>query len=173
MRNTTRTNSVSAALLFTPSSNLRLATSLPRPQSYVSTLTSMTLLLLHAHILTPPTHKPLASYARDTYSDAQLQKGKEMGLDEAAQAEPVSRSEKDTHDIEGRETVHATVPKHKCRPKVYSKAFHSRRWWWAEVMFTLNSRDLRMCFSMISSRIISFQKVMVQSRQALHPFLTL
>ena len=31
---------------------------------------------------------------RDAY-DAQLQKGKEMGLDEAAQAEPVRRSEKD------------------------------------------------------------------------------
>ena len=37
---------------------------------------------------------------------------------------------------------------------------------------TLNlsdSRDLRMWFSMISSRIISFQKVMVKSRQVLHP----
>jgi hypothetical protein len=32
MRNITRTSSASAALLSTPSSNLRLATSLPRPQ---------------------------------------------------------------------------------------------------------------------------------------------
>jgi hypothetical protein len=32
-------------------------------------------------------------------SPAQLQKGKEMGLDEAAQAEPVRRSEVDTHPI--------------------------------------------------------------------------
>ena len=123
MRNTNRKNSVSAALLFTPTSNLRLATSSPRPQSYVSTLTSMTLLLLHAHILTPPTHKPLASYARDTYTDAQLQKGKEMGLDEAAQAEPVSRSEKDTHDIERTATVHATVPNHSVDPKCIPKPF--------------------------------------------------
>ena len=36
--------------------------------------------------------------ARDTYN-AQLQKGREMGLEEAAQEEPVRRSEKDTHDI--------------------------------------------------------------------------
>ena len=40
-------------------------------------------------------------------------------LDEAAQAEPVRQSEKDTHAIEGTETVHATVPKRsvdqKCR----------------------------------------------------------
>ncbi len=55
--------------------------------------------------------------ARDPYTDAQLQKGKEMGLDEAAQAEPVSRSNKDTHDIEGTETVHATVPNHSVDPK--------------------------------------------------------
>jgi hypothetical protein len=34
---------------------------------------------------------------RDAY-DAQLQKGKEMGLDEAVQEEPVCRSEKDKHD---------------------------------------------------------------------------
>ena len=39
--------------------------------------------------------------ARNAYN-AQLQKGKEMGLDEAAQAEPVWQSEKDTHDIEGK-----------------------------------------------------------------------
>ena len=38
--------------------------------------------------------------ARDTYS-AQHPKGKEMGLEKAAQAEPVRWSEKDTHDIEG------------------------------------------------------------------------
>jgi hypothetical protein len=36
-------------------------------------------------------------------------------------------------------------------------------------MFTLNSRDLRMWFSIISSRMISFQKVMVKSRQVLYP----
>ena len=34
-----------------------------------------------------------------------------MLLDEEAQAKPVRRSEKGTHDIEGMETVHATVPK--------------------------------------------------------------
>jgi hypothetical protein len=33
--------------------------------------------------------------------------------------------------------------------------------------------DLRMWFSMISSRMISFKKVMVKSRQVLHPFLIL
>ena len=38
-------------------------------------------------------------------------------------------------------------------------------------MFTLNSRDLRMCSSIISSRMISFQKVMVKSSQVLYPFL--
>ncbi len=61
--------------------------------------------------------------ARDPYTDAQLQKGKEMGLDEAAQAEPVSRSEKDTHDIEGTATVHATVPNHSVDPKCIPKPF--------------------------------------------------
>ena len=49
MRNTTRTSSAFAALLFTPSSNLRSATSSQRPQPCVSTLTSMTPLFLHAH----------------------------------------------------------------------------------------------------------------------------
>ena len=44
--------------------------------------------------------------ARDAYN-AQLQKGKEMGFDEAAQAEPVRRSEMDAHDIEETETVQA------------------------------------------------------------------
>jgi len=39
--------------------------------------------------------------AREEYN-AQLQKGKEIGLEEAAQAEPVRRSEKDTLDIEAR-----------------------------------------------------------------------
>jgi len=34
-------------------------------------------------------------------------------------------------------------------------------------------RDLRMWSSMISSRIISFQKLMLKSCQVLHPFLTL
>jgi len=60
--------------------------------------------------------------ASDAY-DAQLQKGKEMGLDEAAQAEPVRRSDKDTHDIEGTETVHATVPKRSVDPKRIPKPF--------------------------------------------------
>jgi hypothetical protein len=59
--NITRTRFVSAALLSTPTSNRRLATSSPRLQQCVSTLTSMALLWLHAHTLTPPTHKPLAS----------------------------------------------------------------------------------------------------------------
>ena len=45
--------------------------------------------------------------ARDT-KNAQLRKGKEMGLDEAAhwQAEPVQVRKGHTHDIEGTETVH-------------------------------------------------------------------
>ncbi len=60
--------------------------------------------------------------ARDT-KNAQLRKGKEMGLDEAAQAEPVSRSEKDPNDIEGTETVHATVPKRSVDPKCIPKPF--------------------------------------------------
>jgi len=34
---------------------------------------------------------------------------------------------------------------------------------WARVMFTLNSRDLRMWSSMISLRIMSLQEVMVKS----------
>jgi hypothetical protein len=46
-----------------------------------------------------------------------------MGLDEAAQAEHVRRSEKDTHDIEGTETVHATVPKRSVDPKCIPKHF--------------------------------------------------
>ena len=36
--------------------------------------------------------------ARDAYN-AELQKGKEIGLDEAAQTEPVRRSEMHRHDI--------------------------------------------------------------------------
>jgi hypothetical protein len=40
-------------------SSLKSVTSLTRSQSYVSTLTSMTLLYLQAHILTPATHKLL------------------------------------------------------------------------------------------------------------------
>jgi hypothetical protein len=39
-------------------------------------------------------------------------------------------------------------------------------------MFTLNSRDLRTWFSMISSTMMSFQKVMVKSCQVLHPCLS-
>ena len=49
--------------------------------------------------------------------------GKELGLDEAAQAGPVHQSENDTHDIEGTETVHVTVPKRsvdlKCIPNPF------------------------------------------------------
>ena len=45
--------------------------------------------------------------------NAQLQRGKEMGLDEAAQAERVCRSENDTHPIVhcrvGYDTMDATV----------------------------------------------------------------
>ena len=70
--------------------------------------------------------------ARDAYT-AQLQKGKEMGLDEAAQAEPVRRSEKDTQDIEGTETMACNSAKTHGGPKVYSKSFHSRRCLWAEL----------------------------------------
>ncbi len=36
--------------------------------------------------------------------NAQLQKGIEIGLEEAEQAEPVRRSDTDTHDIGGTET---------------------------------------------------------------------
>jgi hypothetical protein len=55
--------------------------------------------------------------------NAQLQTGKEIGLGEAAQAEPVRRSEKDTHDIQGTETVHAIVPKRSVDPKCIPKPF--------------------------------------------------
>ena len=82
--------------------------------------------------------------ARETFN-SHLHKGKEMGLDEAEQAKPVRRSEKGTHDIQETETMHATVPKRSVNPK---------------------------CIP-ISSRMISFQKVMVKSRQVLNPFLTL
>jgi len=37
--------------------------------------------------------------ARETFN-AHIHKGKEMGLDEAEQAKPVRRSEKDTHDTQ-------------------------------------------------------------------------
>jgi len=46
-------------------------------------------------------------------------------LDEAAQAEPVRQSEKDTHDIEGTETVHATVPKRSVYPGQTQSVFQS------------------------------------------------
>ena len=55
--------------------------------------------------------------------NAQLQKGKEMGLDEAAQTQPVRRSENDTHDIGGTETVHAPVPKQSADPRCILKPF--------------------------------------------------
>ena len=51
------------------------------------------------------------------------QKGKELGLDEEAQAEPVRRSKNDTHDIEGTETVHTTVPKRSVDPRCIPKPF--------------------------------------------------
>jgi hypothetical protein len=35
----------------------------------------------------------------------------------------VRKSEKDTHDIEDTETVHATVPKHCVDPKSFAKHF--------------------------------------------------
>jgi hypothetical protein len=62
--NTTRNSSVSAALLSTPSSNLRSETSSPRPQPWVPTLTSMLSLSLHMHTLNPPTHPSLAQTSR-------------------------------------------------------------------------------------------------------------
>jgi hypothetical protein len=46
-----------------------------------------------------------------------------MELDEAVQTEPVRWSEKDTHDIGGTETVHATVPKRSVDPKCIPKSF--------------------------------------------------
>jgi hypothetical protein len=55
--------------------------------------------------------------------NAQLPKGKDMGLDEAGQAEPVRRSENDTHPIVESNTVDATVnaavtlDKTKCGPE--------------------------------------------------------
>ena len=58
--------------------------------------------------------------ARVEYN-AQLQKGKEIGLEEAAQAEPVQRSERDTHDIEGTESKGARVPKRSVDPKCFPK----------------------------------------------------
>ena len=60
--------------------------------------------------------------ARDTYN-AELQKSKEIGLEEAAQAEPARWSEKDTDDMQGTETVHATVPKRSVDPKCIPKPF--------------------------------------------------
>ena len=63
--------------------------------------------------------------AREAYN-AQLQKGKEMGLDQAGQAETVRRSENDTYDIDGTETsetVHATVPKTSVDPRCIPKHF--------------------------------------------------
>ena len=48
--------------------------------------------------------------ARQAYNIL-LQKGKELGLEEATQVEPVRLSEKERHDIEELETVDATVPK--------------------------------------------------------------
>ena len=46
-----------------------------------------------------------------------------MGLDEAGQAEPVRRSENNTHDIQGTETIHAAVPRHSVDPKCIPNPF--------------------------------------------------
>jgi hypothetical protein len=58
--------------------------------------------------------------ARQAYN-IQLQKGKELGFEEAAQAEPVRRSENDKHDIEELETVDATVPQRSVDPTCIAK----------------------------------------------------
>ena len=64
--------------------------------------------------------------ARETY-DAILEKGKQLGLEEAAHAEPVRRSENDTHPIVESDTVDATVdatvPKRIVDPECAPKPF--------------------------------------------------
>jgi hypothetical protein len=62
------------------------------------------------------------SQARPVYN-AQLQKGKEMALGEAAQHEPVRRSNNDTHLIVESDTVDATVPKGSVDPNCMPKPF--------------------------------------------------
>jgi hypothetical protein len=54
------------------------------------------------------------------YESAQLQRGKEMGLDERAQVEPVHRrSENDTHSI------HSIVESDTVRYGAYNSGFNS------------------------------------------------
>jgi hypothetical protein len=60
------------------------------------------------------------SQARLAYN-AQLQKGKEMRFDEAAQSEPVRRSKNDIHPIVESDTVDATVPKGSLNPNCMLK----------------------------------------------------
>ena len=65
--------------------------------------------------------------ARLTYN-SQLQKGNQMGLGEAAQAEPVRRSENNTHPIAESDTVDANgcnSAKTKCGPELCAKTFRS------------------------------------------------
>ena len=49
--------------------------------------------------------------------NVQIQKRKEMGLDEAVQDETVHRSEKDTWRSKGTETVYTTVSKNSVGPR--------------------------------------------------------
>ncbi len=51
---------------------------------------------------------------------------------QAVKAEPVRRSEKDTHDIEGTETGAYNSAKTQCRLHVFSKAFHFSHCLWDE-----------------------------------------
>ena len=60
--------------------------------------------------------------SREEYN-VQIQKGEEIGLEEELQDESGRGSEKDTHDIDGTETVHTTVPKHSVDPKCIPKSF--------------------------------------------------
>ncbi len=46
-----------------------------------------------------------------------------MGLEEETQTEPVRRSEKDTSDMQGTETVNSTVSKHSVDPKCIPNPF--------------------------------------------------
>jgi hypothetical protein len=64
--------------------------------------------------------------ARETYN-AILEKGKQLGLEEAAHAEPVRRAENDTHPIVESDkddaTVDATVPKRSVNPNCVPTPF--------------------------------------------------
>jgi hypothetical protein len=52
-----------------------------------------------------------------------LEKGKQLGLHGEAHAEPVRRSENDTHPIVESDTVDATVPKRSVDPNCLPKPF--------------------------------------------------